>query len=356
MTRKSRKEIEKRIRTHKMTSRILLTLIGTVTVYVAVVGVTLNFASQRGFFIEKLKKPQTALFCICILCMILATIATFYLIRKIFRPLEDLSKASKKVAEGDFSVQIKYKGKIAELEDTVNSFNRMVKELNSVEIMRNDFIADVSHEFKTPLSAILGYATFLQDPELPEAEKEEYIRKIFFNIEKLNDLTDNILRLSKLEHQQYAEPAVTYRLDEQLREALVLLEPRWSKKRIEFDIDMPEIVFQGQKSLLFLVWTNIVGNAIKYTDNEGKITIHIRNRNGYVKVMISDNGIGMSEETQRHIFDKFYQGDTSRKSQGNGLGLSLCKEIVSKCGGDIYVESTVGVGSVFVVQLPNHKI
>ena len=238
-----------------------------------------------------------------------------------------------------------------ELRVTMENFNRMVKELNSVEIMRNDFIADVSHEFKTPLAAISGYATFLQDPELSDEERNEYIRKIFFNIDKLNDLTENILRLSKLEHQQFLDEPITFRLDEQLREAIVLLEPKWGKRQIEFNLDLPELKYTGYPALLFQVWTNLIGNAVKYTEHAGKIDVFLKETTHHVQVIVSDNGIGMEEDTVKHIFDKFYQGDTSRKSQGNGLGLPLCKEIVEKCGGKIHVESTPGVGSVFLVNL-----
>lgn len=351
-----KKEVwRKQKRSYKMTTGITFGLITVFILYMFTGAITLQIVAGLGFDIKKLQSPKTGLLSIFILCMIYALLATYYMRRKIFKPLDELDKASKKVSTGDFSTRLEYEGKIEELKDTANNFNRMVKELDSVEIMRNDFIADVSHEFKTPLSAISGYATFLQDPELPEEERSECIRKIFFNIDKLNVLTDNILRLSKLEHKQYEDNPVSYRLDEQIREAVVLLEPKWSKKNIEFEIDMPEIVFTGQKSLLFQVWTNIIGNAIKYTDGEGKVSIYLKKKNGNVRVMVSDNGIGMSEATQKHIFDKFYQGDTSRKAQGNGLGLALCKEIVSRCGGDIYVESEAGVGSVFVVQLPDRQ-
>lgn len=245
-----------------------------------------------------------------------------------------------------------YDGDLEELESTIENFNRMVRELNSVEIMRNDFIADVSHEFKTPLSAISGYATFLQDPELSEEEKKEYIKKIFFNIEKLNDLTANILHLSKLEHQQFMEEPASYRLDEQIREAIVFLEPKWSKKKIEFELELPQILYCGYRTLLFQVWTNMIGNAIKYTEAGGNIAVYLKQQGDGVQVIISDNGMGMTEETQKHIFDKFYQGDTARRSEGNGLGLALCKEIIKRCNGEIHVESTPGVGSVFIVTLP----
>lgn len=352
---KSKEEWEKQTRGYRMTSVIALGLIAVFVTYILIAFIALRVLDGLGYDISKLQDPRIALLNFFLVSMVYAVLATYIIMRKIFKPIEELSKASQQVAKGDYDVQLQYDGKVEELNKAINNFNKMVKELNSVEIMSNDFIADVSHEFKTPLSAISGYATFLQDPELSDEEKADYIKKIFFNIDKLNDLTENILRLSKLEHQQYDNEPVTYRLDEQIREAVVFLEPKWNKKAVKFDIDMPEITFKGQKVLLFLVWTNIIGNAIKYTDREGKITIQIKEKNDNVKVMVSDTGIGMSEETQKHIFDKFYQGDTSRKSQGNGLGLPLCKEIVKRCGGDIYVESTVGVGSVFIVKLPIEK-
>lgn len=312
----------------------------------------LYIATNLGFSLDRLKNPLTGMIVVSILAMIMSAAACFLLIRMVFRPLEKISAASKKVTEGDFSVQIKYDGGLEDVGTAIENFNRMVQELNSVEVMRNDFVADVSHEFKTPLAAITGYVTFLQDPELPEEERNEYIRKIFFNVDKLNDLTENILRLSRLEHQQFLDDPVAFRLDEQIREAIVLLEPKWGKKHIAFDLQLPEIVYTGQKGLLFQVWMNIIGNAIKYSDDYGNIEVALKEKTDCCEIIVSDDGIGMSEETQAHIFDKFYQADTSRKAQGNGLGLALCHEIIDKCNGKIIVESTLGVGSVFIVKLP----
>ena len=227
----------------------------------------------------------------------------------------------------------------------------MAQELSSIEMIRNDFIANVSHEFKTPLSSLNGYLTLLQDSSLSDAERSEYLSKAFFSIEKLNDLTDNILRLSKLENQVSLDEPTSYRLDEQLREAIVLLEPKWSRKDISFELDLPELTICSQRSLLFQVWTNLLSNAIKFSDSGGSVTVKIEESEHHYKVYISDTGIGMTEEEQRHIFDKFYQADSSRQAQGNGLGLALCKEIVSKCSGKIYVTSKPGEGSVFLVSL-----
>ena len=336
---------------HKIRKSITLLFFGIVLIFMLSAFFTAGVAIQSGVSARWIMNPGTTILMIAMLCFLLSTVSYYFLSKRVFAPLEEFNKASKQVASGDFSVQLGYQGDIEELRVTMDNFNRMVKELNSVEIMRNDFIADVSHEFKTPLAAITGYATFLQDPELSQEEKQEYIRKIFFNIDKLNDLTENILRLSKLEHQQFMEDPVSFRLDEQIREAIVLLEPKWGRKQIEFELELPEVVFRGYPSLLFQVWTNLIGNAIKYTDQDGKIAVYLKETDHHVKVIVSDDGIGMDENTLNHIFDKFYQGDTSRKSQGNGLGLPLCQEIVQKCGGKIHVESTPGVGSVFLVNL-----
>lgn len=335
----------------KMRNRLALSVFWLIIAYVVLAVALIAILLAFGVDIEELYTPWTLLVLLTLLCFFASTVASYFLMKKIFNPLEQISMAAGKVASGDFTSEISYQGDFEDMERTFENFNRMVKELNSVEIMRNDFIADVSHEFKTPLAAITGYATLLQDSELTEEEKSEYIRKIFFNIEKLNDLTENILRLSKMEHQQFLETPVKFRLDEQIREAIVFLEPKWSAKSLELDLELPETVFTGHSSLLFTVWTNLIGNAIKYTDTGGTIGVTISEDAKSVQVTVRDTGIGMSEETKAHIFDKFYQGDTSRKSQGNGLGLAICKEIVKKCNGEISVESNLGTGSSFLVKL-----
>ena len=288
---------------------------------------------------------------IYIISVVLATAVSYFAVWNIFRPLSDLSRSTRKIAEGDYSVRLEYKGRLKELAESFENFNYMAQELSSIEMIRNDFIANVSHEFKTPLSSLNGYLTLLQDSSLTDVERSEYFSKAFFSIEKLNDLTDNILRLSKLENQVSLDEPTSYRLDEQLREAIVLLEPKWSRKDISFELDLPELTICSQRSLLFQVWTNLLSNAIKFSDSGGSVTVKIEESEHHYKVYISDTGIGMTEEEQRHIFDKFYQADSSRQAQGNGLGLALCKEIVSKCSGKIYVTSKPGEGSVFLVSL-----
>lgn len=342
---------EKQFGKSRMRTKLAFSILAVFVVYLLLVLAILTVLGLLGVSVSELSSPWILLAFLMLLCFFMSTVASYYLVGKVFTPLEQISKASRQVAAGDFTPEISYHGEFEELDNTFQNFNRMVKELNSVEIMRNDFITDVSHEFKTPLAAISGYATLLQDSELAEEERSDYIRKIFFNIEKLNDLTENILRLSKMEHQQFLEHPVRFRLDEQIREAIVLLEPKWSAKNMNLDLELPEVVFTGHSSLLFQVWTNLIGNAVKYTDEGGTVGVTLKETRECVSVEVRDTGIGMSEETKRHIFDKFYQGDTSRKSQGNGLGLSICMEIIKKCGGEIKVDSTLGTGSAFLVKL-----
>ena len=211
---KMNKTLKKTMGVYKLSVQIWRIFFLMTAIFLGIVVISSYLVSVVG------KLPQNKyymLFCVIFtvstLCMILSFFAAYYLIRKIFAPLEELSEASKKVAQGEFNVQIEYNGIMEELKNTIENFNMMVKELNSVETMRNDFIADVSHEFKTPLAAITGYTTFLQDEELSQEEKDEYIRKIFFNVDKMNELTETILQLSKIEHQQFLKTPVTYRLD-----------------------------------------------------------------------------------------------------------------------------------------------
>ena len=314
----------------------------------------LYFLARNGISVGTVTVPITVTFVLIgLLCFLLGYVISFFLMRNVFHPLEEMSRASRQIARGDYSAQIDYQGSIDEIRTTIDNFNFMARELNSVEIMRNDFIANVSHEFKTPLSSIAGYVTLLQDPDLSENERNEYIQMAFFNIEKLNDLTSNILQLSRLENQNALREPVRYRLDEQIREAIVLLEPKWSKKNITLDVDLMELSYTGQSALLFQVWTNLIGNAVKFSNPGSSIAITLRQYHNDITVTVSDRGIGMTEETKKHIFEKFYQGDSSRKEQGNGLGLAICRIILDLCGGDIHVSSEPGKGSVFTVRLPS---
>ncbi|NCB53013.1 MAG: HAMP domain-containing histidine kinase [Clostridia bacterium] len=272
--------------------------------------------------------------------------------RVIITPVKNLSNAMKKVSHGDFTVRVDYDHD-NEIGALTQEFNKMVSDLGSIETLRNDFVTNVSHEFKTPLASIEGCATLLQDENLSDAERSEYAALIAASARQLSVLTSNILRLSKLENQQIVPSQTTFSLDEQIRLAVLMLEPQWSGQQTDLDIDLDSVTVFGAEELLMQVWLNLIGNAIKFTDIGGRVTISLREKGGTISVTVSDNGAGMAKDVVQHIFDKFYQGDNSRSRSGNGLGLALVKRILDLTGGQISVDSTPGKGSAFTVTL--HK-
>lgn len=277
---------------------------------------------------------------------------SFFLGRRILAPMLKLSKASTEVARGNFSITVSDSSKLEEVQTTFRNFNAMVRELDSISTLSNDFVANVSHEFKTPLTAIEGYAMLLQDASLSQQERSEYLDKILLNIHRLTSLVGSILMLSKIESKSLAEQYTTFRLDEQLRQAVVALEPAWSEKHLTFDVALDEVTFYGCESLLTHVWSNLLGNAIKFSPDGGEIRLRLLDQKQCVVVSVTDRGCGMTPEVQARIFEKFYQADTSHKAQGNGLGLSLVKRIVELSDGVIEVSSKPGEGSTFRVILP----
>ena len=323
-------------------------------VYMMLTGLCFLLLLRGGRLYFFLRNPLTLILAFYIFGFIIATVLTLYISRYILSPVEQLSDASKKVAHGDFTVQIPLDSDSDELNVTISNFNSMVRELRSIETLRDDFIANVSHEFKTPLSAIEGYAMLLQEKNLGDKEREECAKKILQSTARLNDLTGNILLLSKLDNQNYPQENTTFSLDEQIRQAILMFESVWTKKQIDIDCDMPDVSFVGPQSLLNHVWINLIGNAVKFVKGggSGRIIVRLTPNEKNVVVTVADNGIGMDDKTIAHIFEKFYQGDTSRRSSGNGLGLALCKKIVESLHGTITAKGTPGEGSVFTVILP----
>lgn len=296
--------------------------------------------------------PFSIIICTFLLSVCIASALAYYVNNHILNPIVRLSNASKTVATGDFGIRIETDTHIEELNTTFSNFNSMVKELGSIETLRNDFIAGVSHEFKTPLSAIEGYATLLQDEGITDEVRREYIRKIHDNTRLLSELTGNILLISKLENRSFTSDKKTYRLDEQIREAILTHEMIWTEKGHELDIDLDELEYEGEESLLLHVWLNLIGNALKFTSYKGRLAVSLKKEKNAAVVRISDDGIGMTEETKKHIFEKFYQGDSSHRGQGNGLGLALCDQIIKLAGGKIECQSELNKGTTFTVTLP----
>ncbi|MBQ7455523.1 MAG: HAMP domain-containing histidine kinase [Clostridia bacterium] len=270
----------------------------------------------------------------------------------VIRPIRRLSSAMQRVAAGDFSVRLDRAGYLGEMRQSYDAFNTMAQALSTIETLQTDFVSNVSHEFKTPINAIEGYAMLLQDTGADPALQKEYIDKILFSTRRLGDLVNSILLLSKVDNQSIPAERVTYRLDEQLRQALLMLERKWTEKDIELDVDLEPLSYTGSETLMLHVWTNLLDNAIKFDPPGGLLRLRLRREGSQIAVSVSDSGSGMTEAEMARIFDRFYQADGSHQGEGNGLGLALAQRIVRGEGGDIAVESEVGKGSCFTVTLP----
>lgn len=288
---------------------------------------------------------------VLIFSSIIGSIATYFVTYFLLAPITELSHAMKKVAEGDFNITIQRKGVVREMKQLYASFNLMTRELRSTEMLQRDFVSNVSHEFKTPLATIEGYATLLQDKTLTEEEREEYTERIRIGTSRLSELVRNILLLSKVESQVIEKNEESFRLDEEIRQAILSLEAQWTAKDITFDIDLDSILWKGNRVLLSHVWTNIISNAIKFNSKGGFVGIHLADDIDCVVFTVTDSGVGIKDEDINHIFERFYQGDTSHKEEGNGLGLALTAQICNKIGAGIEVKNRVCGGTEFKVML-----
>ena len=282
--------------------------------------------------------------------LVFGAIISIIIGKRITQPINNIKEATNKIAKGNFDVRIEPLKK-SSLNELINNFNKMAEELKSIETLKSDFISSVSHEFKTPISVIQSYSKILRRKDLDAETRKEYEKVLDSNIQKLSNLTTNILSLSKIENQQITIDKSEYLLDEQIRQSILSLEPEWKEKQIDFDLDLPPTKYYGSKPLLEQVWQNLIGNAIKFSKKKGKVAISLKKENDTYIIKIKDNGIGMSADTQKHIFDKFYQGDTSRSEAGNGLGLAIVSKILELSNAKIGVESQEALGTTFTVVL-----
>lgn len=271
------------------------------------------------------------------------------------RPVRKIVKAAEQIMKGDFSVRIpplRGVDNASGFNVITDYFNKMAEELSGTETLRTDFIANVSHELKTPLAVIQNYGTMLQQPGLPEEKRLEYAKAITDTSRRLANLITNILKLNKLENQQIYPKVETYNLGEQLCECLLAFESAWEDKDLEIETHVEEdVLVDTDAELLSLVWNNLFSNAIKFTQPQGKVSLSLKSEGEFAVVQVTDTGCGIPAEVGKHIFEKFYQGDTSHATQGNGLGLALVKRVMDIVGGDISVSSEVGKGSTFTVKL-----
>ena len=283
--------------------------------------------------------------------ILLGTIITTFVGRTMLQPIHDLSMATSEVARGNFSVRVRENGS-DEYGTLQRNFNKMAQELSGIETLRGDFISNVSHEFKTPLASIQGFAKLLQDPTLDPADRAEYTQIIIDETSRLSKLSSNILNLTKLENQTTIGKKKRFRIDEQIRKIILMLEPEWSKKDIEMDIDLEDIIYVGNEDLMGQIWQNIINNAIKFTPQNGQIKVNLFRGEMGIVTKIWDNGPQIPADKKDKIFEKFYQGDRSRATEGNGLGLALVKRIVDLADGKIAVDNPYEGGVVFTVELP----
>lgn len=283
-------------------------------------------------------------------CTISTALIYFVKGRVYYNKIKSVCEAANKVAKGDFSarVPVDFEKPKSETDYLALNFNKMLTEISSLENMKNDFVADVSHEIKTPLSVIQGYADLLQNQDLSVEKRNEYTFLLSEAISSLTNLVTNILKLNKIENQGIIQKE-KFSLDEQIRYCILAFEDKIDEKNIKINVDLDEVSVKSDRALLEIVWNNLISNAIKYTSYGGNIGIDLKKDENSIIVRVSDDGCGMSRDVKKHIFDKFYQGDSSHSQEGNGLGLALVKQVVNMLDYKIDVESSLGKGSEFTV-------
>ncbi len=332
-------------------------LITFLLVSFAVTCSTLLFLSKIEFNVDEIKAGAPVTFGnIFLLTAIICVLES--VIRFVFSelPMKRILEATEKITSGDFSARVA-EPKLAsrDMKKLIHEFNRMAQEIEGLETLRTDFISNVSHEIKTPLAVIQNYASLLRTSDIDKVTKDEYAERIAESSKRLSLLVSNILKLNRLENQKIFPPSKKFNLSEQICESVIQFESVWEEKNIEIDINVGEDIFIcSDPDLLTIVWNNLLSNAFKFTENGGKITVSLTEETGKIIFSVSDTGCGMTQKTGSHIFEKFYQGDTSHATLGNGLGLPLVKRVIDITGAEISVESTLGKGSTFTVTLP-HK-
>lgn len=356
MSRKHRRGVPRRRRSDRERGRSLSWLMITFMVAILINAGLMTSSSYMLLLRMGILKPlmRTALWpmLLVLMCILFAVLLTAGFGGRKLRPIHQVNDAMKKVSQGDFSIRLEEEGGMGEIGELVSSYNHMAEELSGIEMFRTDFINNFSHEFKTPIVSIRGFAKQLERDDLTEAQRREYVRIIVAESERLANMSANVLLLTKLENQQIITDKVRYRLDEQLRNCILLMEKQWEEKEIDLRLDLDELEYDGNEEMMSHIWVNLINNAIKFSPRGGALEISCMQVQSFIVVHVTDHGEGMDAATQMRVFEKFYQGDSAHATEGNGLGLSLVKRIVDLCQGKIAVDSVPGKGTTFSVYLP----
>lgn len=336
--------------TFKIVSYVFVLLIATLTIVLGLIALLF----YGGMFPTEGKPPVSPVLLAVLVVLVsslVGSVLAIGLYSLSFKEFNHFRAAMNKVAKGDFTVTLP-DSQESYMHELNASFNSMVRSLKSIETLKTDFISDFSHEFKTPISSICGFAKLLKNPNISEEEKQEYIDIIITESNRLTQLSKNTLSMSKLDNQETIYEKKPYRLDEQLRHCALLFQTEMESRQIDFSLTGEDVIYVGSEDLTQQLWINLISNAVKFTPNGGSIEITVTHDENNANVSVKDTGCGMDEETKARIFDKFWQGDTSRSVAGNGLGLAIVKKIVQIAGGTIDVRSEPNKGTTFNVVLP----
>lgn len=343
------------MRTVNLTMLLMLNLFFIVTLNLTVVTVLVVLEADHGFFIQdgsvSIGGALVILYASCILMAISLVVAIRLVLIK---PIKNIIQAMNLLAAGDFTVRLQpaaHGYEPTEIREFKAAFNKAAEELSGTELLRKDFVNNFSHEFKTPIVSISGFADLLLEEDVTPEEQREYLQIIRDESRRLAQLSSSVLLLNRVESQTILNDRTEFLLDEQLRQSVLVTQQKWRDKPLTFDADIAPCRYNGSEVLLKEIWLNLLDNAAKFSPDGGVIGVTLRKEQGGVVVSVTDQGCGMDEETRRHIFEQFYQGDTSHKTQGNGLGLAMAQKIAALHGGSITVDSRPGAGSCFTVRL-----
>ncbi len=327
----------------------IMLLAGIISVILFIVLTKLNIP---GFD----NSPWIRLVSLSLASFIIGSLVSIAISNSVLRTSQQLIKGTQQIANGNYKVKIPITNHHqTEINELIGNFNQMAQALDNVEIIHNDFINNFSHEFKTPIVSIKGFAKQLQDATLSEAERQESIQIIISESERLARLSSNILQLSNLENHEIVRLQLApYSLDEQLRNCLLLLQQEWEEKELHLDLNLEPITFTGDQEMMMSLWLNLLNNAIKFSHPQGTLTIRCYHVADQVKVKIRDTGIGMEDTVRAHIFDKFYQGDPAHQEIGSGLGLAIAQRITTLHQGKISIRSVLNEGTTFTVKFENN--